>query len=276
MKVPKEINYIEAYLTLRCNLNCPYCINDFKKVKRKRDEIGEWANGLNRFETDIPITLGGGEPTLHKDFYKIVKNIKPTLKLDLLTNLQFDEDEFIKNCKGRFNWGEGAYKNIRVSYHPSQQNPEKLINKIIKLQKYFKIGLFGINHPENIEANIKMAELARKNQIYFFIKDFLGEYDGKLFGYYKYPAGLNGRPKKALCRTKEILIDPEGDVYRCHRDLYSKENPIGNILDTNWKPEFKFRECNNYGNCNPCDIKLKTNRFLQSGICQVEIKEKNR
>jgi len=271
MKIPKEFNYIEAYLTLRCNFNCPYCINEEGGIKRKRKELGlEWIEGLNKFETEVPITLGGGEPTLHPNFYEIVKNIKPTLKLDLLTNLQFDVDEFIENCRGRFNSKKGAYKNIRVSYHPSQQDPNELIKKIVKLQKYFSIGLFALNHPENIEANIQMAELARKNQVYFFIKDFLGEYDGKLFGYYKYPKALDKKPKKVLCRSKEILIDPEGDFYKCHRDLYLKRNPLGNILK-NYEPEYKFRLCYDFGNCNPCDVKLKTNRFLQKGNCSVEI-----
>ena len=32
MKLPKEINYAEAYLTLRCNLDCDYCINDNDEI----------------------------------------------------------------------------------------------------------------------------------------------------------------------------------------------------------------------------------------------------
>jgi len=63
------------------------------------------------------------------------------------------------------------------------------------------------------------------------------------------------------CRTTELLIDPGGDVFRCHRDLYSGETPIGNILDPEFYIDEGFRECDSYGFCNPCDVKLKTNRF---------------
>ncbi|MBI5232727.1 MAG: radical SAM protein, partial [Deltaproteobacteria bacterium] len=34
-----------------------------------------------------------------------------------------------------------------------------------------------------------------------------------------------------------------------------------------------FRVCHVFGHCNPCDIKVKTNRFQQWGHTSVEIKE---
>ena len=103
------------------------------------------------------------------------------------------------------------------------------------------------------------------------MKDFLGEYDNDFFGYYKYPKALDGIPKQAKCRTRELLIGPEGNIYRCHRDLYNAEDAIGNIADQDLEITDSFRPCTNYGKCNPCDIKLKTNRFLQMGNCTVEI-----
>ena len=41
-----------------------------------------------------------------------------------------------------------------------------------------------------------------------------------------------------MCRSKELLMSPEGHVYRCHRDLYAQENPTGNILDS----EFEIKD----------------------------------
>jgi len=277
MKLPDEINYAEAYLTLRCNLRCPYCINDpDDKVVRNRKEMSgeEWIEMLNKIDFgNVPLTLGGGEPTIHKDFYQIVNGINPLTKLDLLTNLRFNPIDFKHNIpRTKFARVENpVYKAIRVSYHPSQMNPDELIYKARQMQLFgFPIGIFGINHPENIEANMQMAELARKEKIYFFVKDFLGEYKGKLFGNYSNPDGISGAKKQVKCRSKELLIGPEGDVYRCHRDLYRKENTIGRIP---YVDLYKFRDCNNFGECNPCDLKLKTNRFLQAGNCQVEIEE---
>ncbi|MBS3078632.1 radical SAM protein [Candidatus Pacearchaeota archaeon] len=280
IKLPGEVNYVEAYLTLRCNFACPYCINDRSKIVRVMNELpaDEWANALNRIDFgNVSLTLGGGEPTMHKEFYGLLEILRPEISVDLLTNLSFDIGEFVERVKpNRFGRGTNpAYRSIRVSYHPKKMVAEELVERVQGLQdRGFSIGIFGISHPENSEPNMQMSEVARRAGVYFFIKDFLGDYDGQRFGYFKYPAGLDDVKKQAACRTRDLLIAPDGQVYKCHRDLYSRESPVGNITDKNFRPEFKFRDCSNYGLCNPCDVKLKTNRFLQSGNCQVEIEPK--
>ena len=95
-KLPNEFNYAEAYLTYRCDFGCSYCINGMNNKEREQEEMcgEEWIKGLNKLNmNDISITLGGGEPTKHKDFYKIINGIEH--KIDLLTNLDFNVDEFI-------------------------------------------------------------------------------------------------------------------------------------------------------------------------------------
>lgn len=273
--IPKQINYVEYYFTLRCNFKCDYCINDLSGVIRKRKEltVDEAINSLNKINFgDIPLTIGGGEPTFRPDFYDLLYGLKSDIKIDLLTNLQFDVNTFIKKISPeRFNKTDNdAYKSIRVSYHPESTN-KSIISKIKTLQDAgFLIGLFGINHPKNMYANMVMSELARKNNIYFFIKDFLGEYDNELFGYYRYKDSFSKIKKKCKCRSKELLIGPEGNIYKCHRDLYNLEFPVSNIKD-DFEIKYIFRDCNMYGFCNLCDVKTKLNRFLQMGHCSVEI-----
>ena len=279
VNLPERYNYIEAYLTLRCNLGCSYCINERSgKAIRKRDELSakQWADGLNRINFgDNPLTIGGGEPTLHREFYELLERLRPDIHIDLLSNLEFDIDEFIKKTSpARFNRCKlPAYKAIRVSYHAERMDAAALLAKVVKLQGAgFNIGIFGLNHPSNIEQNMRMAELACDNRVFFFVKDFLGMLNGRLFGHFKYPEALDGVPKPAECRTQEILIGPGGGIYRCHRDLYVSEGPIGKITDPALEVHDAFRPCTNYGHCNPCDVKLKTNRFLEMGSCAVEIK----
>lgn len=278
IKLPPEINYVELYYTFNCNLNCSYCINSYSKLQRGRKILDNrtlttWLNNIDF--GDVSLTIGGGEPTVRRDFYELLDLLESHIKIDLLTNLQFDEKEFIKRVspiKFYSNSSQPAYKSLRVSYHPFNMNPHELIKKTVYLQDAgFNIGVFGINHPLNMIANIEMAEIARKAQVYFFIKDFLGEYENVLFGFYKYPEGLNKKQKTCLCRTKELLISFDGEIYKCHRDLYAAEHAIGNIQN-DYQPEYIFRTCGVFGECNPCDIKLKVNRFLQMGSCSVEIK----
>jgi hypothetical protein len=277
IEIPSEINYAEIYFTLRCNFQCAYCINHLNSAERKKKELPaeKFIEGANRINwKELPLTIGGGEPTLRKDFYDLVNGLNPSIKIDLLTNCNFDIDTFIyKMSPTRFSSKEDAYKAIRVSYHPSMSKPEALIKKVSILQDAgYSIGIFGINHPLNLHANIQMSELARKSRVYFFIKDFLGEYNNKLFGYYKYPEGLDSIKKIRQCRIQEILIGPNGYIYRCHRDLYLDEHRQAYFPDPNLKLDYKFTTCPNFGECNPCDLKLKTNRFLEMGSCSVEIK----
>ena len=286
IELPNEFNYVEAYLTLKCNYDCSYCINEGMreehKLNRKRAEMRseDWANSLNRIDfKDVPLTLGGGEPTIYDGFYDLLDNLDKKIKIDLLTNLEFDMSKFLKRVNPeRFNKNNNpAYRSIRVSFHPEREIKKRgymkgLIERARYLQENkFSIGIFGISHPKNLEANMEMAELSRQNQVYFFVKDFLGDYGEKLFGHFAYPLALDGKEKKAKCRIKELLIGPNGNVYKCHRDLYKEELEIGNIKYPSFQIEYLFRSCGKYGKCNLCDVKLKTNRFLESGNCQVEI-----
>ena len=62
-------------------------------------------------------------------------------------------------------------------------------------------------------------------------------------------------------------------IYKCHADLYNHRNPIGHILEESFNVDEleKFRECDYFGACNPCDVKVKTNRFQIFGHTSVEI-----
>ena len=101
IKLPERYNYVEAYLTFRCNLNCSYCINKYDSLEKRKELTGdEWIKIFNNIDLgNVSLTLGGGEPTLHKDFYKIVHEVGKEKNIDLLTNGQFNIDEFVRNIK---------------------------------------------------------------------------------------------------------------------------------------------------------------------------------
>jgi radical SAM protein with 4Fe4S-binding SPASM domain len=109
----------------------------------------------------------------------------------------------------------------------------------------------------------------------FRLKEFTGDYKGELYGdYSKYKDAIFSKEfKKCSCKTSELLIGPNGKVYRCHRDVFSEEYPIGNIKDNEFQLEDKFRECDKYGQCHPCDVKIKTNYKQELGHTSVEIKD---
>jgi MoaA/NifB/PqqE/SkfB family radical SAM enzyme len=284
IKPREHHNYIAFFLTLACNLKCPYCINlhdggsRYKKAHRKHMDVDDWIKAANRLvlRDDLPLTLQGGEATLYKDFYRFVKEVKEEIQMDLLTNMMFDVDDFIRNVPVWRFARKAPYAAIRVSYHPGQNNIDDLILKTFKLQEAgFRIGIYGIEHPSIEREVIKAQDRCLKLGIDFRTKEFLGEWEGKLYGTFKYEGSVRGDElKQSECRTTEIIIDPAGYVYKCHSDLYNGRDPFAHILDEdfNEKSIDIFRACQFYGECNPCDVKVKTNRFQIFGHTSVEIR----
>src|SRR3972149_4505816 len=150
--IPPVYNYIATFLSLTCNLRCSYCINYFEEGRFGKRHISgeEWVRGLNRITSraDLPITLQGGEPSLHKDFIYILNNIKPELKIDVLTNLQFDAAEFMAKVSPERIKRDAPYASIRVSYHPQVMELKPLVEKVLRMQNAgYSIGIWGGMHP---------------------------------------------------------------------------------------------------------------------------------
>jgi hypothetical protein len=275
--LPSNYNYIGVFLSLSCNLSCSYCINHTVGLNQRRKHLNakDWIEALNKIETrdDLPITLQGGEPTVHKDFYEIIKGISKDKKLDLLTNIQFDPKTFMENISiDRFN-RDSIYPSIRVSYHPETMDLEETINKVKILHNNgYSIGLYTVDHPDSRPETQEAKKRCIEEGLFFKTKELLGKYDGITYGEYKYPDAIFSENLKTVeCKTSELLISPEGFVFRCHHDLYNKKSPTGDILSPKFKILDNFSTCNYYGKCNPCDIKLKNNRFQNFGHCSVTI-----
>ncbi len=277
--IPESHNYLAAFLTLGCNLTCSYCINHFGTTAPGTRLLtgAEWVDGLNRIvsRTDLPLTLQGGEPTIHKDFIYIVNNLKPELNIDLLTNLHFDIERFMAEVSPDRIKRDAPYASIRVSYHPEVMELTPLKEKVLRLQRAgYSIGIWGVMHPSQAAEIERAQKECVEAGIDFRQKEFLGEYRGRMHGTFMYDGAIDKKEKKSvLCKTTELIIGPGGGIYRCHSDLYEGRTPIGSILDPDFEIEEVFRPCDHFGHCNPCDVKVKTNRLQQYGHTSVEIKE---
>jgi MoaA/NifB/PqqE/SkfB family radical SAM enzyme len=277
ISLPGDYNYVAAFLTLACNLKCSYCINHLSGNAKKKGYLSgrEWIQLLNRLDlsNDLPVTLQGGEPSVHPDFYQIINGIKENLSIDLLTNLQFDPAVFAKNISPERLKRDSKYSSIRVTYHPETMNWNELVEKVLYLKnKKYSISIFGILHPRDEKEIISAQEKATLLDIDFRVKEFLGTYNNTIHGTYKYSnASFEAKTTNCLCRTSELLIGSNGDAYRCHHDLYNQINPQNNLLDPDFKITDEFKPCSKFGNCNPCDIKIKNNRYQEWGHSSVEI-----
>jgi hypothetical protein len=280
--LPETYNYTACFLTLACNLDCSYCINlheDFSQGRRRiiTQHLGaqEWIAAIDRIETGgrMPITLQGGEPTVFKHFYAIVEGVRDDVRFDLLTNLQFDAEEFVRRVPKHKFAREAPYGMIRVSYHPGQNTMEEIIPKTLRLMEHgFRVSVYGVLEPSIRDEVLRAKERSLTLGIDFRTKEYLGVQEGTAHGVYRYAGAIEGLFNKYCdCKTTELLISPAGYAFRCHSDLYEARPPVGHILDPEFQVEDLFRPCYVYGHCNPCDVKVKTNRFQEYGHTSCEI-----
>ena len=255
MQLPNSYNYIGLFLTFRCCYNCSYCINWKHSVKERDSEY--WINHLKNLETNLSVTLSGGEPSLHKGFYEIINGIPQ--KVDILTNLSFDVVEFKERISpDRFN-NDQAFAPIRASFHNEFMDIEETLSKVkFLVDSGFRVGLYCVDHVSN---KFFIDRLSKIKWLDFQTKPLL---DNEIK-----ESPVSGLVK---CRTSQLLLNPEGKVFKCHRDLYKRKNEIG-LLDKISKIDFAYRECYNVKECHPCDIKIKRDRFGNDEFCAVDIIE---
>ncbi len=259
LALPDSLNYIGLFLTLDCNLNCSYCINDPQQAGRRAEifpihstEIRSmspelWAAGLARipFSPDLPITLQGGEPMLYwkgQGLGLLLERVPHYF--DLLTNFAMQPEHFVRNLRGQQKKLQRAapYPSIRVSYHAEEMNRvwhdrgfAELVDRCAALADFgFRVspnkadsdvGIYMVAHPQN-RVTTEMEAIYR-DRVPFETKEFLGVHNNELYGHYLYPfstdliaRGIAAQPLTCECRTTELLLDPLGFVWGCHFYLY--------------------------------------------------------
>jgi len=284
IQIPEEYDYIGVFLTDTCFLNCTYCITKHHGASYLSSGSfvpltgEEWVEGLGRLglPENTPITLQGGEPFLYRDIWHILENIPH--KVDIMTALPpyLEKRHFLKLATLEWNRRPAPYPTIRVSYHHGQHDFTKLIPRIAELQEVVSIGLYYLDYPATpLETIDALRECAQRYGIELRSKEFLGEWNGSRYGNFLYRNAACGR-KLAIpvtCKNSVMPIAPDGNVYRCHSDLYFRrsEGVIGHLLDDAFAFPEHHSPCDNYGLCSECDIKVKTNRYQQHGYTSVSI-----
>jgi radical SAM protein with 4Fe4S-binding SPASM domain len=237
---------------------------------------GQWIDFFDRMDTrDIPVTLQGGEPGLHSDFVQIVAETLENHLVDILTNLDFDLDEFVDRVDPEKANRKAPYAPIRVSYHPEQFAFDDILRKVLFVKDHgFRVGLYGVLHPDYQGVMDHAAAVCRDLGVDFRTKPFLGWHKNVLYGEYAIQGVLpNGSVKRRCeCAPTELLISPNGEIHRCHSFLYAGLPPLGHVNDKALRLSDEYMSCNRLGECNPCDVKVKNNRFQQFGHVAARIR----
>lgn len=105
-KPMSKLEYPEFYdvkITNKCYGNCSYCYQDSSKDNRHYDildNINSFFGSMNTNQRPFQVAIGGGEPTLHPDFYKCLKTFSNLgIMPNYTTNGMKVTDNLIKETK---------------------------------------------------------------------------------------------------------------------------------------------------------------------------------
>ena len=180
----RKFPYIRLSITDVCNFKCGYCLPDGYKIDKSdnrtfinTEEIGRLAKALSELGVS-KIRLTGGEPTVRKDFFEIIKIIKKNsgIKKTVMTTNGYRLDKIANDIK---NSGLDGINISIDSLNPDtfkkitgHDRLEEILRGIKNLQKLnFKnikinaVLLKGVNDSEK-DFN-DWAEFLKNNEIDF-------------------------------------------------------------------------------------------------------------
>mgnify|MGYP003307875780 CR=1 FL=1 len=155
-KFGRKFPYIRLSITDVCNFKCGYCLpNGFKIDKSDNrtflslEEIKRLAKGLSELGVS-KIRLTGGEPTIRKDFYEIVKVIKNSSGINktVITTNGYKLDKFAEQLV------ESGLDGINISIDSLDRETFKNITKHDRLPEILKgIEILQSLNFDNIKIN---------------------------------------------------------------------------------------------------------------------------
>ncbi len=269
--------YWAAFLTFGCTGNCDYCIqhvckDEFMQAKidyeRGRLDGGDWVSYYNNLQKWGGQRLGiiGGEPTLHPDFFMIVNGIQGYYKT-VTTNLTSNViEQFPTQIVDKAN------VRINTSFHPEIIDVDNFASRIHFLRDHgFNVDQIAMVHHPGVDFRKYHNEFLKRG-ITLTPQTYLGIRDGEMFpndettvapNYGEtginnmdlYQAGFSCQQKQSmLCHSGRFLVAPDGGIYRCHYQLYSRRDKQGDVFGFQFPVDQDFRLCNDFGFCNPCDF----------------------
>ena len=178
---------INLDLTSACNFSCPFCVDSKLINAGKSLTLGKVKKAIDTLHSRgllSVILIGGGEPTLHKDFGEVVRYVKRKgLQIGIVTNgSRLEKIEAIVDALEEKDWirvsidaaGEEVFKDLhqpktRISLRRILEKARevKKKNPAVSLGYSFVVVWEGVEikgkrlHP-NLDEMAKSVELARE------------------------------------------------------------------------------------------------------------------
>lgn len=235
--------FLRIYLTLRCNLRCPYCVNDEVENASKHYRLPGpqmWCEALNRERKHIVFT--GGEPFLYPHLEALINGLDRSLILRIYTNLSLDVTGMIKSLDREVEF--------YVSWHPIGGSRENLIRNLQAIRNHplLSYSLHTIDVPET-------RDFLENDKAFFDAQGFRVDVDADQRGF---EGAGQSFSSGAYCRKRIYLIAPDGNRYPCVSRLMQRKAPMENIFEKPLGQDICFSLCSEFGKCAPCDAMGET------------------
>lgn len=257
---------MQLFITMRCNLNCSYCIQKGTDRKSYKEvEVDKWIELLLEKNDIGSIGLIGGEPTIYKGFKEFIEKLHDKYLITVTSNLK---SSLFDNFEEFLSWSRNYRVRWNLSFHPEKMDVGEFINKI-RAMRFCGLYVDQVAGVDSEEIRPYLTDLCNSH-IGFYLQTptyldsngilhptklelaKFGSGEALINDINKYNYLCGGRKNETvICNVGKLLVDPEGNIYRCHRDLYKKENSIGNVFT---KENIVNMICPNPGECNPCDL----------------------
>lgn len=159
-KAPRNVSIA---ITNACDLNCTYCYAPKNDASLDYETLIFWLDELNSNGCH-GVCLGGGEPTLHKDFVKICRylNDKTELAVSFTTNAIAFPERFTKDITGCVHFVRISLNEWFFSTDDIQSRMTVFLRNIENLKRVSPIGVNFIVTNENIQHIEQVYNLATK------------------------------------------------------------------------------------------------------------------
>lgn len=175
----KQINN-EIHINPSCNLCCIYCKEKDEQPERSTNEVFSILEETSNYFTYC--TLSGGEPTLNKDFFKILEySLKLFDSVEIVTNgIRFKEDYFSEKFKDIAKLHSNRISLI-ASFDSIDENVDRILTSRSLLKERIK-GLYNIKeikHLKDFVVSIVVNNLSLlhiNNSLEFLLKEIKPDY----------------------------------------------------------------------------------------------------
>lgn len=235
-----------VYVTLLCNLRCPYCSDGLAYDKSEMSYEGlsgdEWIEVIDQLP-GRSVIFTGGEPTLHPELPRVINSIDKSY-IVLYTNLAYDLERFLSQLQKPVHFFS--------SFHPNnpQVSVEKSIAALKLLRDHPMCSSISSHHLIKHSSNGATEDFERYRAMFksegFDLLLYDDQFEVNVYG----SDMCNFKIRKEVqCTMDRILIGPDGKRHICVSKMVRRtKDSIVALGDP--KPTMI---CYEYGLCSPCD-----------------------